>query len=252
MNCWGKESEPIVGSITIAESTLDADILSTVFAEGGKATNGDKELSSVGNVTTVYNEELERYVASFDASSGFKFENIKDFYSGMVYSLTYETLFRVGEGAGESVAIGANNNSAGFGLARRADGSLRFNYGFNNGGGKRYVYATTAAGIAEVGEWVHAVIVFGGSSIRLYVNGEAVTLYNDDGEAIGESVGCSGMLFDAPKGNASVFYVGADVSSSGGAEYGFVGDIAALNLYSRPLTDTEVGTLYSEYREIAK
>ena len=247
VNCWAKESLPLTGSITVDEKSMTPDILNTVFNIDGTAKNGDgASLLSLGNVSVSYNEELSRNIASFDGESGYKFSGIKNFYDSIVYAITYEAYFRVAEGVTESVAIGSNNNSAGFGLSRRTDGSLRFSFGVNNGA-KRYVYATTAENTAKAGEWVHVVAALDGENIKIYVNGEQVMLYNDEGGEIGKAVSISGKLFDAPSGYAAAFVVGGDIKSNGMLEYGFVGDIAALNLYSRTLTAEEIAGLYSDY-----
>lgn len=246
VNCWGKESEPLCGSITVDEPNLIPDILNTEFKTDGAAANGESELTKLGGgATVVYDGELGKNVASFSGASGYKFSGIKDYYDRIAYAVTMEAYFRVGEGLTDSVAIASNNNSAGFGLYRLADGGIRFNYSVNNGGGRKYLNANTAPGAAAEGEWVHVVAVCNGSDIRIYVNGALATLYDDDGAEIGETLDCSGRLFEAPSGFAAALVVGGDISSGGGLESGFVGDIAALNIYSRALTADEVGELYS-------
>ena len=166
--------------------------------------------------------------------------------ANIVHSLSIEAYFRAGD-SNSTLSIGSNNNSAGFGLSRTADGRIRFNIRFNNGVGK-YLYVSTAENSAPIGEWVHAVVVYDNASgIIIYVNGEQATLFDEDGNELGEVVGCSGRLFDAPEGRAAALVVGADISQSGGIEYGFMGDIAAYNLYSRPLSREDVTELYEAF-----
>ena len=246
VNCYGKESEPLSGSITIGEKSMTPDILNTKFNTDGTATNGDTELITYGKPTVTYDEALGREIASFNGKSGYRFSGIADYYQRIVHSVSIETYFRSAEAA-ETVAIGANNNSAGFGLYRKADGALSFSIRFNNGGGSKYLTVNTAADVAKVGEWVHAAVVFSGSSLALYVNGEAVTLYDGEGAELGTSVSTSGRLFEAPDGFATSLYVGGDVASMGTMESGFIGDIAAYNIFSRPLTAVEITELYSSY-----
>lgn len=245
VNCWGKESAPLLGSITIGEKSLEPDILNTVFNFDGTAANRNSALGAIGNVAVRYDEELGKNVASFDGSSGYKFSGIKDYYGRIVYSLTLEAYFNVGEGIEDAVAIGANTNSSGFGLVRTADGAIRFNFGVNNGGGRRYMAANTAKDIAAVGEWVHVVATFDGDCIKLYVNGEQVTLYDNDGAQIGAELDCSGKWFEAPTGTAAAFVVGGDIASGGLIESCFVGDIATMNIYSRALDSDEVSAVYA-------
>ena len=244
-NCWGKESLPIVGSITVGERIVEADILRTEFGSDGTAKNGDELLSAVGNPTISYDEELARNVASFDGNDGYKFGAIKDYYDEFYYSLTMEAYFKPDADIETAVAIGSNTNSSGFGLSRSVDGSIKFLYGYNNGA-KRYVTVRTAANTSLPDEWVHVVVSVDLDYVRIYVNGEQVMLYGDDGEELGYKASRSGLLFDAPTGAAETFVVGADVSSSGGIETGFVGKIAAMNIYSLALTADEVGAIWEE------
>lgn len=245
INCWAKESAPLVGSITIGEPTLEGDILKTVFDTNGTASSGGESLISLGLGGVTFDEELGRNVASFGGTNGYKFTGIANYYDRIGYAVSLEAYFKVGEGVEENVAIASNTNSSGFGLVRLSDGTLRFNYSVNNGGGRSYLSANTAPGTASEGEWVHAVAVVGGGQIKIYVNGEQAELYNADGVSIGNYLDCSGRLFEAPTGLASALVVGGDISSSGGMETGFIGDIAALNVFSRALTDAEVAELYT-------
>ena len=250
VNCWGKVSEPLSGSITVGESSLTPDILNTVFNEDGTATNGDTTLKKQGtsSVTVSYNEELGKTVATFDGKTGYKFEGIKDYYKGIVHSISIEACFRAGE-TEPNTSIGANNDSAGFGLHRLKNGAVRFSIRFNNGGGSNYLQVTTAPGTAEAGEWVHVVVVYNGSTVKIYVNGEAAMLYDEDGVEVGTSISCSGRLFQAPNGMLNqALIVGGDISNIGTLETGFIGDIAAYNLFSRPLTSDEAARLAAEYR----
>jgi hypothetical protein len=208
--------------------------------------NGDELLSAVGNPTISYDEELARNVASFDGNDGYKFGAIKDYYDEFYYSLTMEAYFKPDADIETAVAIGSNTNSSGFGLSRSVDGSIKFLYGYNNGA-KRYFSVRTAANTSLPDEWMHVVVSVDLDYVRMYINGEQVTLYDDDGKELGEKGSRTGLLFDAPSGKAQAFVVGGDISSSGGIESGFIGEIAAMNIYSLPLTAEEVALLYAGY-----
>lgn len=252
VNCWGKESLPLEGEITIAPSTLTPDILNTTFNTDGTATNGESTLPITttlsGDTVPVvsFDEELGRNIATFDGNCGYKFADIKNYYDAFVYSLSIEAYFRAGE-TDASVAIGSNTQSAGFGLVRTADGRVQFVIRFNNGVSK-YLYASTAEGTAPIGEWVHAVVSYDNArGIMIYINGEQATLYDEDGNEAGGTISCSGRLFHAPTGIATSLIVGGDINKSGLVESGFVGDIAAYNIFSRPLTAEEALALYNQY-----
>ncbi len=252
VNCWGKASLPLEGEITIAKRSMTPDILNTVFNSDGTASNGDDildiktSLTGGGAPIVTYDEQLGRNIASFDGNSGYKFAAIKDYYDQIIHSLSIEAYFRAGE-VDADMAIGANNNSAGFGLSRLKDGSIRFNFRYNNGA-SRYLYATTAPGVAQAGEWVHAVVSYDNRcGIMIYINGEQAALFDSDGNEVGGIIDASGLLFQAPTGSSAALIIGGDISNIGLVESGFVGDIAAYNLYSRPLTAEEIIELYSAY-----
>jgi len=245
-NCWGKESLPIEGSITIDEKSMTPDILKTEFNSDGGAVNGSDNLTTVGTPTVRFDEELGRNVATFDGVSGYKFADIKDYYPNIIHSLSIEACFRPGE-VDTTLSIGSNSQSGGFGLSRMADGRVGFNIRFNNGASRDLV-VYTAQDIAKVGEWVHVVVVYSNSDgVMIYVNGEKSLLYNDDGSQIGYSAECKGRLFEAPSGASTALIIGGDISSSGEVESGFVGDIYSYNLFSRPLSAEDVSELYSSY-----
>ena len=253
-NCWGKESLPLLGEITIAERTMTPDILDTVFNTDGTAANGEALLpvtnapGGVGAPAVSFDPMLGRNIASFDGASGYKFSGISDYYDEICHSLSMEILFRPGE-TDAAMSIGSNTDSAGFGISRAADGSLSFSFRYNNGA-SRYLTAKTAPGAAPVGEWTHAVVSLSTrGSIRIFVNGEEVTLYDADGAEIGKALSSSGILFQAPTGAAAAFIIGGDIDKSGLVESGFIGDIAAMNIFSRPLTESEAAELYSSYFE---
>lgn len=247
VNCWAKESLPLEGEITIAEKSMTPDILNTVFNIEGTAANVTAPLTKYGSPTVAHDEELGRNIASFNGNSGYKFDGIKDYYSKIIHSLSIEAYFRPGE-TESAMSIGSNTNSAGFGINRTADGRIRFMIRFNNGA-SRYLTVSTDAGVAPVGEWTHVVVVYDNAEgVMIYIGGERAELYDEDGNAQGSVVGCSGRLFQAPSGAAAALIVGGDISSSGKVESGFIGDIAVYNLYSRPLTEDEAMELYSSYQ----
>jgi hypothetical protein len=81
----------------------------------------------------------------------------------------------------------------------------------------------------------------------IYINGEQATLYDEDGNEAGGTISCSGRLFHAPTGISAALIVGGDINKSGLVESGFVGGIAAYNIFSRPLTAEEAAALYNQY-----
>ena len=72
---------------------------------------------------------------------------------------------------------------------------------------------------------------------------------NKSGETgiISAGITCTGDVFPGGSGLAGDLIVGGDISSIGGIESYFIGDIATYNLYSRPLNSDEVKELYAEY-----
>jgi hypothetical protein len=108
-----------------------------------------------------------------------------------------------------------------------------------------FAYASTWNEIAytvNVGEWYHMVMVYDGSTVSLYVNGELIKTDTLSG------------AYRAPNfGNNNYICIGACAQQwrgdGGGAatgKSGFIGDIADVNIYESPVTAQQVAEMYQK------
>ena len=131
------------------------------------------------------------------------------------------------------------NQAGGVSVASRELGSTYYEHfylGFENGNYRWFVnttngYSNTAlGGAAPVGQWIHLVGTYDGSSAKLYVNGMAQF-----------STAASGTFY----ADATGVTIGASHNDAGHAPTeGFSGAIDEVNLYSYALSASEVQQLY--------
>ena len=124
------------------------------------------------------------------------------------------------------VDILSAQEGGGFGFEYKSDSCLYFY--LHVGGG--YKLPSTRI---EVGEWVHLVGVYDGSSVKLYVNGSLAAL-----------VAASGN-FKPQSASAQYLAIGADSAPISPAHH-FTGKIAIAKIYSDPLTNSQVSMLYKD------
>ena len=242
VNAWAKVGAPIVTSFTTTSSDIAPDILDVEFNLDGSATDkiSGESLGTVGTVTTVYDELLGTNVASFNGSSGYRYDDIGYWYNATSYGLTIEAYVKITGTTGSTMSIASNIESGGFGLSCSSN-TKKLTYShyiqkaedsYNNVSSvKEYDGSIT-------GQWLHIVAVFTGKNSRLYVNG--VLVASKTGQ---ES---NGILRMPPKASR-VFYIGGDVNSSGGFTDGAKMQMTSFKMYSRALSDANVSTLYGAY-----
>ena len=85
----------------------------------------------------------------------------------------------------------------------------------------------------SVGEWVHAVGVVDGKTVKLYINGSLVDTVEAE---------CGGIKYPESV-SAQKFVIGADVNNDGSGENFSNADICLARIYGRALTDAEIKLL---------
>lgn len=204
-----------------------ADVMDVDFSDGTA-----KDLSETANTFTVVgnpeikdSSELHKKIASFDGSSAYKYGFDMEKYGKMTENASIECMFKYNRLPSGESDIFSNQQSGGMGLGLDS-GRLTF---FAHVGG---AYRQPTAEI-KAGQWVHAVGVIEGTSVKLYVNGEL------KGEVKAPS---SGIKFTSTEA-ARNFFIGADSSASGGAEYFAKGSVSFARLYSSALSEEQVQAL---------
>ena len=237
VNCWGKVGEALIGTLTTAPKTLNADILDVQFNTDGTAVNlvDGEALGKFGTVNVAYDEEIGMNAATFTSKNGYKFEDIDEWYDAISHGVTVEGYFKVTGSTGTTMAIGLNTESAGFGISVTNTKKIRFGVHCQTSSKAEYYYASTDVNAVVSGDWIHVVGVFTGSKALLYVNGVEVASTAPPAKS----------LFTTPQEAARLFCIGCDTDSTGNLEFGLKGEVATMRLYSRALTADEAAELYS-------
>lgn len=204
-----------------------ADVMDVDFADGTAkdASETANSYTVVGNPEIKESSELHKKIAVFDGSSAYKYGFDAAKYGKMTQNATIECMFKYNSLPSGESDIFSNQQSGGLGLGLD-NGTLTF---FAHvGGGYRQPTAKIKAG-----QWVHAVGVVEGTSVKLYVNGERKATVTAPSE---------GIKFTSTEA-ARNFLIGADSSTSGGAEYFAKGSVSFARLYSAALSDEQVKEL---------
>ena len=117
-----------------------------------------------------------------------------------------------------------------YALQVMADGRLRFDVNYQNGG-ERSEYLS--AGALQTGQWHHAAVTYDGQAVRFYIDGQ-----------LDANVIYANLQFDT---NTEDLVLGADLP--GGDEY-FDGTMDDTRLYNRALSAVEVADLANGDRSI--
>lgn len=177
-----------------------------------------------GNPTVTNSDELHKNIANFDGSSAYLYPFDESKYEQITDEVTIECMFKYNSMPSGEHDIFSNQQSGGIGLGLY-NGRLTF---FAHVAGS---YRQPTAAILQ-GQWVHAVGVVDGSSVKLYVNGE-----------LASEIQVEGPVEYTSNANAHNFVIGGDSSASGNAEYLSNASVSFARLYDRALTEEEIKLL---------
>ena len=229
ISSYAYESDPLMNDVTTsaANSTLNADILNVEFNSDGTATNlatGDK-LDKNGAPTVTLDKSLGLNVASFDGNDAYSFMQLHNWYDEIGNGFTFETYAYISKKPSSGyVDIISGQEGGGFGFEYKSSQQLCFYLYL----GSDYQSISTQV---NVGTWVHLVAVYDGYSMKLYLNGSLATQKTVSGK------------FKPQIASAQYFCVGAD-SAPITPNHHFSGKIAVANIYSDPLTSSQVSNIY--------
>ncbi|MGN0277695.1 MAG: LamG domain-containing protein [Hominisplanchenecus sp.] len=180
--------------------------------------------NGTGRLTFEDNTELNRKVANFyDYAYVYPFNQEK--YSKITNAVTVECLFKYNEFWWGEREIFSNQQGGGIGLGVDNNGKLTF---YAHVGGS---YREPKAEL-KAGEWVHAIGVVDGTSVRLYVNGKLT-----------DTVNAQGTIKYPENTSAQNFVIGGDSDGSGGAENYANVSVSFARIYDHALTEQEVSLL---------
>lgn len=238
-NAYGKMSDPIeVDAHTDAVTANDPapDVFSFGFDGEGVARNllTGEALTATGD-PTVLPDGNGGYYAAFDGDDAYGWGDVGNFYDAMNTGFTFEWIGQVSETvpyATEYVNLASNQETGGMGLEYNRDGkAYLFVYVMKSNKTSDYY---GAGATIPVGETVHLVGTYDGSTIRFYING-----------TLAASNAISGKVWFPLKESARFLAVGGDSTYYGNVERYMKGEIRAMNVYSAPLSDAEV---YAKYQ----
>ena len=234
-NTWGKISTvPLLGSFTTAgaEGETTPDIFSLAFREDGTpydAVSGE-DLVKNGTPTTAADPTLGQTVGVFNSNGDYQWHGLVDNYELMRHGFTFEAYARIDAiPEGTYYDVTSAQQSGGFGFELKSNGKLQF-FVFSKSSRS---YAAPGANV-PTGEYVHIVGVCNGTDVYLYFNGVQV--------ATGTLSG--GEVFFPVKNSACYLSIGADASTDYRSTNSFTGRIAAVNIYTTPLSAAQVAALY--------
>ena len=202
-------------------NVMDVDFTSGDAADQSPLQNGFRVQ---GSPTVTDSEELHKKIANFDGSSAYLYPFDASKYGKITDAVTIECMFKYNSLPSGEHDIFSNQQSGGIGLGVY-NGRLTF---FAHVAGS---YRQPTASIQQ-GQWVHAVGVVDGTSVKLYVNGE-----------LASQIQAEGPVEFTSNAKAHNFVIGGDSSASGNAEYLSDAAVSFARLYDRALTEEEIRLL---------
>jgi hypothetical protein len=191
-----------------------------------------RKATGFGDAPTVASDHaLGRDVASFDGTNALGYD-FADGFEKTSKAVTMECTIRFDAPLEDGDSEGSGNLCG----AKDAGGYSLTAYGKTlkmmvNVDGTYYGAGTEI----QQGVWYHAVGVWNGTTVTLYLNGEKVAETPAQGKAI-----------TPPKESARTFFVGADTNSTGKPQFNATGSVAGAAVYSSALTDEQVTARYAD------
>ncbi|WP_394914047.1 LamG-like jellyroll fold domain-containing protein [uncultured Robinsoniella sp.] len=144
-----------------AASVMNVDFSDRLGTDHSETANSYR---TIGNPVITDSSELHKPIANFDGSSAYIYPFDAAKYNKITNAVSIECMFKYNSLPSGEHDIFSNQQSGGIGLGLDG-GKLTF---FAHVGGS---YRQPAAAI-QAGQWVHAIGVVDGESVKLYVNGE--------------------------------------------------------------------------------
>lgn len=206
------------------------DLLEVTF-EDGTATDAasNRTATSHGEPQIAVESSLARQVATFDGDDGFAYPLTSSDYEVMAEGFTVECSFQYTEDIASTGTICGNRQGGGFGLIAKDD---QLQFMVHDGDGYKYAKAPMT-----INRWYHAVGVFTGDSVQLYVNGQLI-----------DETAAAGAMLIPPNEQSHNFVIGAD-SSNGGIESFATAAIDDVRLFGTALSGAQVQALNSRFAD---
>lgn len=204
-----------------AASVMNVDFSDQLATDHSETANSYR---TIGNPVISDSSELHKPIANFDGSSAFIYPFDAAKYAKITNAVSIECMFKYNSLPSGEHDIFSNQQSGGIGLGLDG-GKLTL---FAHVGGS---YRQPTAAI-QAGQWIHAIGVVDGKSVKLYVNGE-----------LAGEIAASGPVKFTSNTTAFNFVIGGDSSPNNGAEYMSNAAVSFARLYDKALTPEQVKAL---------
>lgn len=215
-----------------------AGIFDIEFENGAPVDRSENAIpvEAYGEPTVKLDEEIGREVASFRAEdeSAYIINNFGTYYDQIKGGFSQEIYFKSTDVLAEYCGIASNMESGGFGFDFQPTKNGVTTYGFSIRIGGSYQWAYPEEDMEE-DVYIHAIAVYDGTDLLLYVNGELTV----------ETRGV-GSNFTFPQDQTAQYFVIGGDSGAGPVENFFSGDIAFVRLYDEALNANQVYKLFTE------
>lgn len=202
-----------------------ADLLDVSFEDGTAKDVSEKAhtVKTIGTPVIEKEESIGKNAAYFDGSSAFAFAFDEAEYKQLQQGYTMECMMQL-DSKGNPFS---DQESAGAGFELNSD-EKTLEFWSRHGSG--YVKPTTQI---DKTKWVHAIAVYDGENLKLYVNGKLKDIKTTNKNA-----------WVIPAEGARYFFVGGDTNKTGGLQNPMKGKVSAARIYSRALSIGEITKLY--------
>ncbi len=213
-----------------------AEPILTVNASGGSYDDiyGRELLEKPVRIRVRDDGDIGKKVLNFMVAGAYGYSFGPEDFSKIQYGFTYEAYFKATDVDTTQFIMGSHD-AASSGL-RIQDGQLHLWGNFRSMNNAQMNARLIASADVEQNVWYHAVAVYDGLEVRLYLNG----VLADTGEV-------SGGLDEPPfEHEDPMFFIGDFASASDGIRYAFSGSVNLVRVYEGVMTEEQVAEAYAE------
>jgi len=236
VNAYNKDcAQPLAATVTTADLDLTAaetapepDVFKAVFDTNGSydAVSGE-ELTQSAALRVGTSPTLQRPVAVLMGGACYTFSGIKEHYSSLEQSVTFETVFKYTQYDSYLRSPFANLQNGGLGFEIDANGMMKFTVSVDGS------YRTVTAYLLEPGQYYHLAGTYDGQKLRFFVNGAPIN-----------EISAPGKITWPADETAQYLAIGGDSGLNNTPESIIRGELVAANIYSSALSPEEVYRLY--------
>lgn len=219
---------PVVQATQITQQVPQADLLDVSFEDGATDAAQGREATTFGTPEVGIDSLLARNVASFDGTAAYSYPLTDDDYATMQDGFTVECSFMVtGATSGEDTFCG-NKKAGGWAMVVKDD---RAAFMLHAEGGYTFAWADI-----EFNQWYHAVGVYNGETVRLYLDGELAAEAN-----------AGGPMTIPPNETPRNMVIGADSGPNGQPGQHAKVKVDDARLFSQPVSAADVTAMYDAF-----